>query len=425
LVFALFAGTNGASFVTRNGGQLYLDGSPFRYSGCNIYWLGLDENVGGVAYPTQFRVDDVFATALELGTNVVRGHTLGVSTGNSKSVEPNLNVFNRTALQFIDYAVSVASKVGIRLVVPLTDNYHYYHGGKHDFTDWRKLDESRFYTDATVIADFKNYIRELLTHSNQYTGVVYSEDPTVLAWETGNEISPPASWTQQIADYIKSIDKNHLVMDGRYGVDQNAVTIPSVDLYSDHFYPMDPNRVISGATLCKNNNKVYTVGEYGWASGSNLQQFLSTIETQPVAGDTFWSLFPHADINGFVQHSDGFTLHYPGDSPAMRADAQMIRNHAYKMRGITVPEHMLPPAPLITRLSAGSIAWRGAAGSANYTVESAPNSSGPWTVICNKCATDNNTPFSSSAVSRGSWYRISGVNLGGVAGPYSPTQQCN
>jgi hypothetical protein len=52
------------SFVERHGAVLQLDGRPFRFAGANLYWLGLDENVDGVAPPTAFRVADGLDTAL-------------------------------------------------------------------------------------------------------------------------------------------------------------------------------------------------------------------------------------------------------------------------------------------------------------------------------------------------------------------------
>jgi hypothetical protein len=103
-------------FVTRCGAQLCVDGKAVRFAGLNIYWLGLDENVGGIQYPTQvrpwctmptscpaftdpapappppsphlaappqFRQEDAIATAVgDLNASVVRSHTLGISTGN-------------------------------------------------------------------------------------------------------------------------------------------------------------------------------------------------------------------------------------------------------------------------------------------------------------------------------------------------------
>jgi hypothetical protein len=77
-----------------------------------------------------------------------------------------------------------------------------HHGGKHNFTDWRGLsDENQFYTNPLVISDFEQYISVLLNHINSYNGIAYKNDPTILAWETGNELSAPAHWVQTIATY--------------------------------------------------------------------------------------------------------------------------------------------------------------------------------------------------------------------------------
>jgi len=86
---------------------------------------------------------------------VVRSHSLGISTGNSLSYEPSFGVFNEAALRAADNAIAIAGSLGIKLVVPLTDNYHYYHGGKHDFTDWNGVPESEFYTNAAVSSNLR------------------------------------------------------------------------------------------------------------------------------------------------------------------------------------------------------------------------------------------------------------------------------
>ena len=73
-------------------------------------------------------------------------------------------------------------------MVPLIDNYDYYHGGKFDFLRFRGLNVSsantsvvppevmQFYDNATIVQDFKNYIQHLITHVNQFTGLTYAED---------------------------------------------------------------------------------------------------------------------------------------------------------------------------------------------------------------------------------------------------------
>jgi hypothetical protein len=65
-----------------------------------------------------------------MGATAVRSHTLGISVGCSL-VEPALGKFNQVALQHIDYAIESARDHPIKLIIPLTDNWHYYHGGKH------------------------------------------------------------------------------------------------------------------------------------------------------------------------------------------------------------------------------------------------------------------------------------------------------
>lgn len=420
--------TSGAAdgFVTRAGSTLLLDGRPFRFGGANIYWLGLDENVGGLHYPTHFRVDDALATAREMGARVVRAHTLGISAGCPLCLEPTPGRFNEAALAHMDYAIDAARARGIRLIIPLTDNWRYYHGGKHTFTDWRHLqDESQFYANPAVIGDFEQYIGHLLRHVNTRTGVAYRDDPTIMAWETGNELHAPPGWVKAIAGAIKQLDRRHLVLDGNYGVGVDDLSLADVDAVSDHYYPAGIARLREDAAAARRAGKVFIAGEYDWQGlngGDPLDGFLAAaLATPAVSGDLFWALMPHLDTFGYVGHDDGYTLHYPGDTPAMRARAGALRRHAYAMSGLA-PLDSAPGAPLITAVTAGAVAWRGTAFADRYLVErSTRGPSGPWTVVCDRCATDGDTPWTDASQPAGAlWYRIKAYTLSGGPGPYSP-----
>lgn len=219
------------------------------------------------------------------------------------------------------------------------------------FSSWRNVSEAAFFTDPLVIGDFKNYIQKLLTHKNKYTGIPYGLDPTVLAFETGNEIRPPSAWTANITAFIKSISPDVLTVDGTNGVQEAVKDIPTVDIVSQHYYPMDPSKMQGAIGTATRIGKAFLAGEFGWDKG-NLTAFLeaalagtgtpeSSTRGSPAGGEgrilrgtaadddsaappalfaaNFWSFFPHADSHGFVPHGDHYTMHYPGDSESMRA----------------------------------------------------------------------------------------------------------
>ncbi|KAL5700127.1 mannan endo-1,4-beta-mannosidase [Ranunculus cassubicifolius] len=109
----------------------------------------------------------------------------------------------------------------------------------------------------------------ILTRKNSISGVKYSEEPAIFAWELMNEprcvssSSAPVlqSWITEMAAFIKSLDKNHLVtvgLEGFYGhsssTEKSAVNpgkwagllgsdfiqnsaIQNIDFASAHAYP--------------------------------------------------------------------------------------------------------------------------------------------------------------------------------------------
>ena len=419
-------------FLTRNGSTLLAPGgSAFRAGGIDAYWLGLDENEGGVHYPTHFRISDGLASiAGFLGPTLVRAHTVGISTGNALSFEPRLGVFNASALDAADFAVAEAERLGLRLVVPLTDNYHYFHGGKHDFTDWLGLPETAFYTDASAVAAFEAYVSARLAHVNPYTGRAARDEPAIAVWETGNELEAPAEWVAHIAAFIKAADANHLVMDGNYGVVASHLAIAELDVVSDHFYPPDLARFAAGVAAAAAAGKVYSCGEFGWSQGGPIDGLLAACLAAPACAQAaVWSFFPHADDFGCVQHNDGFTIHYPGWGFASElAIVQSMRNFSAAMMQLAAPApYPAPLAPLVTAASAaaGTLAWRGAAMAATYEVQTAAAAGGPWATVTPPAGVnDNDAPWQvPGGLKRGEWVRLRGAGLDGAQGPFSAPAQ--
>ena len=445
---ALAPPARAAGFITRRGATLWDGAKAYRAAGVNAYWLGLDENVGGVHFPTKFRITDGLATVAGwLGPGAtVRSQTLGVSTGGALSFEPRLNVFNDTNLWAADWAIAEAERLGLRLIVPLTDNGKHFAGGKRDFCAWCGLpdlrdDDPLFYTNECVVAAFKAYVRRRLNHVNPFTGRAAKDEPSIAVWETGNELNATAAWTGSIAAFIKTIDSNHLVMDGTYGVRPSHLGLDDVDVYTDHYYPPDATRLKASARLCERAGKVFSAGEFGWSDRSKLDALLSACEDEGACGFAApWSFFPHADTHGFEQHGDGFTFHYPGwGSPAEEHVVRAMRDFACRVgnSGWHPNDNIrVQAAPEVGDLAVNVVSWRGAALAARYDVQAKMNQTGAaWrnlTTLANGSVleiTDDDTPWnvtslvavegggrSTNVLPAGSWVRVRGIGLGSSAG---------
>lgn len=414
-----------ASFVQRDGNSLVLDQEPFRFGGANIYWLGLDENVGGIQYPTYYRIRNALLTARSLGSVAIRSH-LGISTGHPLSLEPSRGHFNNEAFRTIDYAVYQSGQLGLRLIIPFTDNWQYYHGGESNFTGWFGVEPSEFYTNPQVVDAYEQYIEHFIHHVNPYTGRAYKDDPTVMAWELGNELNGmPQAWIERISAYIHQLAPRQLIAAGKqFGINPATLHSPFIDIVDVHYYPPTADKIQADAKTVADAGKVYIAGEY--ASTAASSELLTPLASDKhVTGAMFWSLFGHNDTYGYVQHDDGFTLHVPGDTPRMKAEVQSITTFNRAMgAGLKLPQapQETPYITSITKRHANNvIAWRGAAGAVGYSVEVAvdgPN--GPWNKAGNEIVTDQETPWLDKNSPRtAAWYRVAAVYNNGKIGKFS------
>ena len=73
------------------------------------------------------------------------------------------------------------------LVIPFIDQWDW-HGGVKDFAAFRGKRELEFWTDSAVRQDFKHVIHQVVHRRNTVNGCMYKDDPTILGWETGNEL---------------------------------------------------------------------------------------------------------------------------------------------------------------------------------------------------------------------------------------------
>ena len=297
-----------------------------------------------------------------------------------------------------------------------------------------------FWTDPQIIDDFKATVRYLLTRKNTYTGVAYRDEPAIFGWETGNEILPTPAWTREIAAYIKQLDKNHLVIDGKSlrGVPTESLDDPNVDVITTHHYPFgddhDFAKPIREAHALTKGKKAYFVGEFGFVEMPHIASAIQAAIDDGTSGALLWSLRMHRREGGFYWHMEVGTgrniykaFHWPGfasgDRYDERAVMKLMRDKAYEIRGTQPPPLERPDPPKLLPIEkVSAISWQGSAGAAAYDVWRAAAAAGPWIKIA-KNVSDADVQYRPLLQRRfGSpgqqyWYRIVARNSAGDSEP--------
>lgn len=448
LLPAMTASAEFAGFVTARGDQLIEEGKPFRFISFNIPNLQLvEDNLMPAAetawdWPNEFELNDALESVRQMGGTVVRTYVLSVRREGSDMGEHvyvrGPGDFNEEAFETLDLALEVANKKGVRLIIPLVDNWQW-QGGIAEYAAFRGKPAEAFWTDEQVIADFEQTIQHLLTRVNARTGVAYRDDPAILGWETGNELDAPPQWTSRIAKFIKSLDANHLVIDGYslHGVREESLADPNIDVVTTHHYPnvgrgdyVEPIR--AAREKCR-GRKPYFVGEFGFIPPDEFAAVYDEVIQNGTSGALLWSLRYHHRAGGFYWHSESSgpgvyrAYHWPGfatgEPYGEREVLRLTRAKAYEIRGLEAPPREVPSAPRLLPIDdVAAISWQGSAGAASYLVERATNATGLWTVVADAVddAAEQYRPlFSDGTAEPGSSYsyRVTAKNEAGASAP--------
>jgi hypothetical protein len=450
LVNSASAQNDMSRFITRSGDKLMEGSNEYRFISVNIPNLHLiEDNMAFEAtnewrFPDEFEINDVLNSVKQMGGRATRMYVISICRREGSNAIPchviKPGQFNEEAFRALDKLLEVANRVGVRVIIPLVDNWKWW-GGIEQYADWRAKPAESFWTDPEVIADFKKTVEHIVNRRNTFTGTLYKDDKAILAWETGNEINPPYSWTKQIAAYLKSLDTNHLVWDGFYignrEIQPEALDDPNIDIVSSHHYP-GPNK--SGAVIVGDikrfrreiaGKKVYIVGEFGFMPTVDVRGLLDAIISESVSGGMLWSLRSHNRDGGFYWHSEpaGAGLfkayHYPGFTTGNDYDETavltLLRTKAFAIRGLSPPALEKPTAPvLLPARSPAAITWQGSAGAERYDVERATGPKGPW-IVAGKDIDDTWVQYrplfsdESAEIGRAYYYRVRAKNEAGIS----------
>lgn len=274
------------NFVRRDGMRFTRGGAPYRYAGANAWylaWLGSDTKYGDRA---------------RLARELDRLHSIGVCNVRllagaeespvRNSIKPGFETqdgtLNAALLTGLDVAMAEFGKRGMTAVLYITNNWEwsggmmsrlYWETGKlknmNDTADpWPAFPDagSAFYANEQAVKRFFGYVRMLVTRTNSVTGIAYRDDPTLMAWQLGNEPRPGVSpavmqailpayykWIGDSAALIRSLDPNHLVslgMEGTIATGGDSAIVArahrDIDYMTAHVWPLN----------------------WGWVDGKNL-----------------------------------------------------------------------------------------------------------------------------------------------------------
>ncbi|WP_342502611.1 cellulase family glycosylhydrolase [Bacillus sp. FSL H7-0578] len=360
LVAAIWSGwfsltMKAAAYVQTSGTQFTLNNQPFYFAGTNNYYFH---------YKSKKMVDAVFDDMKAMNLKVIRiwGFHDGAPQENSV-LQSSPGVYEESGFQKLDYAIYKAGQEGIKLVIPLVNNWDDF-GGMNQYVKWFGAEShDAFYTDPRIQKAYKNYVRYVLERTNTYTGVQYKDDPAIMTWELANEPwmqSDPTGnvlvkWADEMSTWIKSLDRHHLVAvgdegffripghedwfyGGGEGVDWDRLTsLPNIDYGTYHLYPDHWSKSAAWGVkwiedhITRGNSigKPVVLEEFGYQNQSArpdvYQSWLSAVERLGGAGSQFWILTSIQDDDSLYPDYDGFRI-IKGSR-----EAALISEHAKRM----------------------------------------------------------------------------------------------
>ena len=77
---------------------------------------------------------------------------------------------------------------------------------------------NRFYGCASCQTNWRAHINTVVNRVSSVNGRRYRDDPAIFSWQLANEPRDyPSNWVGDSAQYIKSLDPNHMVSVGSEG----------------------------------------------------------------------------------------------------------------------------------------------------------------------------------------------------------------
>jgi hypothetical protein len=441
------------NFVTRDEDQLKDGKKIFRFISVNTPnitghydgYKNTNPESGFIYDPIElsYEMEAYFKDMVQMGVTVIRtwGITVEDGSGEFEALVTGPYSYNETAFRRVDKMLELCNKYNIRVILCLVKENKFW-GGTSAFS---KLYGGGDYYEVPDVKDgFKDLLKTMVNRKNYYTGNKYRDDKAILAWEFGNEVpNDKGFWIAEMADYLKSIDPNHLIADPRRAngvqamreiVEDVMKNCPKIDIVKTRQYPNYRNSVAELWDECKGKRPMI-IDEFQRLDG--FKEVLEEICNTGTSGGLLWSLMKpqykggiggHALFHSYSWGGSRWPGFGSGDYFNERKNLMLIREYGYKIRGMKTPPLPAPTdAPFLyenLRNEAIALKWRCSSGARYYIVERATTPEGPWKNISGDFDISYNLyfypMFTDSSVVPGEsyYYRVAGKNESGLS-PFS------
>lgn len=412
-------------FITREGHRLLNGDQEFRFAGIHAPELHrIEDDSRGVCaadprgwgqyfkWPTADEQENWIKSLVHSGHKAMRVYVLSVETPWDAACERETHILkptttsgmprlNETAMVHYDRMIALAEQHGLRLILPFIDHWQWW-GGREQLAAFYNEPETALHDlNSKTYAAYLHIIEQVITRKNTITGRTYRDEKAIMAWESGNELKESSdAFVQKTAAFVKSLDNNHLFVDGTYlKIVKSSLDDPNVDIISNHFYTTNNNNnpeQVHQDLRAIDGKKVYLIGEFGLKDAAGLNDIMQAAVNAEhngarAAGAFIWGWRGHRHDGGFYWHKE-YTGHYSYRLPGFpEADANeeqqvvnLVRKAQAQMAGLqAVPALPVPEAPKLRHIANPAIAinWMGAPLARSYRIERADAAAGPWKTI--------------------------------------------
>lgn len=259
-------------FITVYNGQFFLTGAPYYFVGAN-YWYG--PILGAPVQGDRERLIKELDLLQSYGIDNLRVLAGADGGKNPYTVSPALQYdqgqYDNDLLAGLDFFMKEAAERKMKIVLYLNNNWEW-SGGMSQYLEWNgygsvpipNLPEytwpdymaytRQFHTCEPCMEGFEDHVKFIMGRTNQYTGIKYINDPTIMSWQVANEPrvfdkeheKDFTSWLHRTIDLMESIDSVHLISSGGEGAAGYLFNInlferthdhPDLDYLTMHMWP--------------------------------------------------------------------------------------------------------------------------------------------------------------------------------------------